>query len=173
MDLIFLLCVYNIDSYKMRFIRSFKHNSSQTPHFLRTNDWRPSVARHFIAAEEELDIDLAPPSKPSEDEEVNGTDQPNLEGSVADENEHGKSNGIGECMPEDVTMSDGESSGQVESIKLCFLERSKDNNIQQLERLYTHVVKGIFETKSRVKVEDLKDSILRFLLEFAKGESKF
>lgn len=126
-----------------------------------------------MAAEEELDIDLAPPSKPSEDEEIKGTDLPDLEASVANENEHGKSNGVGECMLEDVTMSDGESSDQIESIKLCFLERTKGYNIPQLERLYTQVVKGIFETKSRVKVEDLKDSILRFLLEFAKDESKF
>lgn len=126
---------------------------------------------YFIGAEEGLDIDLAP-SKPSEDEEVNDMDQPNLEASVDDGNEHEKSNGISECMAEDVTMLDGEMCSQVESIRERFLERSKGYNIPQLERLYTHVVKGVFETKSRVKVEDLKASILRFLLEFAEDQSK-
>ncbi|KAL8485976.1 hypothetical protein ACS0TY_028037 [Phlomoides rotata] len=133
---------------------------------------KKNVDASQTAAEEGLDIEQAP-SKPSEDEEMNGTDEPNLEVSVDDENEHDKSNGISECMPQDVTMSDAEISGQVESIRQRFLERSKDYNIPQLERLYTRAVKGVFETKSRVKVEDLKASILRFLLEFAEDQSKF
>lgn len=125
-------------------------------------------------AEEGSDLDLAPPL-PSEDAEVNGTDEPTVEISVAEAegNQHGNSDCDTECVPQDVNMLDGEICNQVESIKQLLLERSKDYTIPQLERLYTHIMKGIFETKSRAKVEDLKASILRFLFEFAEDQSRF
>ncbi|KAL0326315.1 UNVERIFIED_CONTAM: ATPase family AAA domain-containing protein [Sesamum radiatum] len=74
---------------------------------------------------------------------------------------------------EDVTMTDGEISSQVEFIKHLLLEHSKDYGIPQLERLYARVMMGVFETKSKAKIEDLKASILSFLFEFAKDRSKF
>jgi hypothetical protein len=71
---------------------------------------------------------------------------------------------------EDVTMSDGDISNQVESIKLLLVERSASYNIPQLEWLCTRIMKGVFETKAEVK-DDLKPSILRYLLKFAEDEA--
>ncbi|KAI3464394.1 hypothetical protein Pfo_021057 [Paulownia fortunei] len=134
---------------------------------------RPKKLTDASQTEEGSELDLVPP-KPSEDAEVNGTDPQRMEISIVDGNhQSGNSDCDTECTPQDVTMSDGEISNQVESIKQLLVERSKDYGIPQLERLYTHLMKGVFETKSRAKVEDLKASILRFLFEFAEDQSRF
>lgn len=117
---------------------------------------------------EGIEAELAPPN-PSVDAELNGADQQKVEIPITDEKSR---YGDTECLPEDVTMADGEICDQVEAIKQLFLERSKDYGIPQLEQLYTRVMKGVFETKSRAKVEDLRASILRFLFEFAEDQSK-
>jgi|UniRef100_A0A2N9IN01 hypothetical protein len=114
--------------------------------------------------------------KSSQEPETNDTNPERPETSSADGNQHetsgeasGHADGSGS---EDVTMSDGDISNQVESIKLLLVERSASYSIPQLERLYTRIMKGVFETKAKVK-DDLKPSILRYLLKFAEDEANF
>ncbi|KAH7835155.1 hypothetical protein Vadar_023398 [Vaccinium darrowii] len=63
------------------------------------------------------------------------TDEPQLETS-----EKGTS--------EDVVMSDGELSEKTVSVKSILMERTNGYGVPQLERLYTQVMKGVFETKA-------------------------
>ncbi|XP_057498909.1 ATPase family AAA domain-containing protein At1g05910-like [Actinidia eriantha] len=75
---------------------------------------------------------------------------------------------------EDIIMSDGDISGKAESVKRIFMERTEGYAIPQLERLYTRVMKGVFETKaSEPSVDDLRPLILSFLLKFADDVVKF
>ncbi|XP_042036816.1 ATPase family AAA domain-containing protein At1g05910-like [Salvia splendens] len=111
--------------------------------------------------EEGSALDLDPPPKPTEEAEANCTEQPTVEMSVSDGDEQ-----MGNTT-QDSGMSRAETSDQVDSIKKLLLDRSEDYNIPQLERLYTSIMKGVFETKDRSEVKDLKASILRFLFEFA------
>lgn len=73
----------------------------------------------------------------------------------------------------DVTMSDSEITNQVESVKRRFVDRSKSFNIPQLERLYTRIMKGIFEIKDTESRDDPKVSILRFLGKFVEDDANF
>ncbi|PIN02526.1 hypothetical protein CDL12_24954 [Handroanthus impetiginosus] len=130
---------------------------------------RPKKHTDASQTEEGPELDTVQP-KSSEDAEVNGTVPQRPEIAVT---EHGNSDNGTRCISQDVTMSDGEISNQVESIKQLFVEHSKDYGIPQLERLYTRVMKGVFETKSRARVGDLKASILSFLFEFAQDQSRF
>ena len=71
-------------------------------------------------------------------------------------------------------MSDGDISGKAESVKRVFMERTEGYAIPQLERLYTRVMKGVFETKAgEPAVDDLRPSILSFLLKFAEDIANF
>lgn len=125
-------------------------------------------------AEESPDIEMVP-SKPFEDAVEDCTEPPTVEIPVSDEGDQpGNSNcDPTDCTPQDANMSDGETSNQVDSIKQLLVDRSKDYNLPQLERLYTSILKGVFETKNRCEVKDLKPSILRFLFEFAEDQSRF
>ncbi|XP_042032090.1 ATPase family AAA domain-containing protein At1g05910-like [Salvia splendens] len=116
--------------------------------------------------EEDSDLDLDPP-KPAEEAEANGTELPTVEMPFSDGDEQ-----MGNTT-QDSAMSRAETSDQVDSIKKLLLDQSKEYNIPQLERLYTSIMKGVFETKNRSEVKDLKASILRFLSEFAKDKSRF
>lgn len=128
----------------------------------------------LLVTEDGSDLDLDPPPKPTEEAEVNCTEQPTVEMPVSDGDEQlGNSNCDTECTTQDVTMSCAETSNQVDSIKKLLLDRSKEYNVPQLERLYTSIMKGVFETKERSEVKDLKASILRFLFEFAEDLSRF
>lgn len=74
----------------------------------------------------------------------------------------------------DITMLDGEFSRQVESVKQHFVKRSENYSIPQLERLYTRIMKGVFETKDKeMNDDDLKTSILGFLLKFVEDDANF
>lgn len=132
------------------------------------------VCTSLLVAEESPDIEMVP-SKPSEDAVEDCTEQPTVEIPVPDEGDQpGNSTcDAADSTPQDADMSDGETSNQVDSIKLLLVDRSKDYSIPQLERLYTSILKGVFETKNRCEVKDLKPSILRFLFEFAEDPSRF
>ncbi|KAL1543952.1 ATPase family AAA domain-containing protein [Salvia divinorum] len=124
------------------------------------------------AAEEGSDLDLDPP-KPAEEGEANCTEAV-VETPVSDSDDQpGNSNCDTECTTQDVTMSCAETSDQVDSIKKLLVDRSKEYNIPELERLYTSIMKGVFVTKDKSEVKDLKTSILRFLFEFADNQSRF
>ena len=74
---------------------------------------------------------------------------------------------------EDATMSDGEFSTRLESVKQLFVERSDNYSIPQLERLYTRIMKGVFETKDKGTRDDHKTSVLNFLLKFVGDDANF
>ncbi|KAL6512111.1 hypothetical protein OROGR_021708 [Orobanche gracilis] len=130
---------------------------------------RPKKNQDASQTEDGSELDSGPQKQP-EDAETNGADQQILETSVANGANSDRGNGN---TPQDVTMSDAEISDQVEPIKQLFVERTESYGIPQLERLYTRVMKGVLEMKSKSKVEDLKDSILRLLFEFGKDQSRF
>ncbi|XP_075494517.1 ATPase family AAA domain-containing protein At1g05910-like [Primulina tabacum] len=133
---------------------------------------RPKKHIDASHAEEESQLDSASP-KSSQNTEVNGIVQHQHQNSVADGNLHESIDCDAGDVSQDISMTDGEISYRIESIKNLLVVRSKDYSIPQLERLYTHVIKGVFETKSRAKVEDLKASIISFLLKFAEDPSRF
>lgn len=69
-------------------------------------------------------------------------------------------------------MLDAEFSTQVESVKQLFVKRTENYSIPQLERLYTRIMKGVFETKGE-GTKNLKTSVLRFLLKFVEDDANF
>ncbi|KAE8702970.1 ATPase family AAA domain-containing protein [Hibiscus syriacus] len=74
----------------------------------------------------------------------------------------------------DTRMSDDEISTQAESVKKLFVERTGNYGIPELERVYSRIMKGIFESREKgVGVDDPKPSVLKFLLSFAEDESNF
>lgn len=116
-------------------------------------------------------------AKPSIEVEANDADTEMPESSSADGNRH-ETSAEASCLTQgsesqDATMSDAEVQHQVESVKRMFVERTENYGVPQLERLYTRVVKGIFETKNEGDGSDLKPSILKFLLKFAENEANF
>ncbi|XP_039055447.1 ATPase family AAA domain-containing protein At1g05910-like isoform X2 [Hibiscus syriacus] len=74
---------------------------------------------------------------------------------------------------EDNRMLGGEISKQVERIKQVFVERTENKGIPELERLYSRVMKGIFESREKGVGDDPKTSILKFLMQFAEDEANF
>jgi len=90
----------------------------------------------------------------------------NLHGTCTDDLADGNSS-------EDITVLDAEFSREVESVKERFVKRSENFSIPQLERLYTRVMKGVFETKNKKVNGDLKSSVLKFLLNFVEDDANF
>ncbi|KAK8571557.1 hypothetical protein V6N13_047229 [Hibiscus sabdariffa] len=74
----------------------------------------------------------------------------------------------------DTRMSDCEISSQAKSVKKMFVERTGSYGVPELERLYSRIMKGIFESREKgVGDDDPKPSVLKFLLNFAEDESNF
>ncbi|XP_047319146.1 ATPase family AAA domain-containing protein At1g05910 isoform X2 [Impatiens glandulifera] len=83
-------------------------------------------------------------------------------------------NDVCKLQDDDVTMLDAEVSEKVEMIRQVFVEQTTDYGIPQLERLYTRVMKGVFENKpNEVNHDALKASILSYLLKFAQDKANF
>lgn len=127
---------------------------------------------------ESVHIEEGPPDpvvpNSSQECEADSLDQQRPDNLVADGTQHESSDLTSGCTSQqDVTMLDVELSDKVEIIKQLFIDRTKACGIPQLERLYTRVMKGVFETKNGVDGEDLRSSILRFLMKFAEDESNF
>ncbi|XP_039012807.1 ATPase family AAA domain-containing protein At1g05910-like isoform X2 [Hibiscus syriacus] len=74
---------------------------------------------------------------------------------------------------EDIRISSGEISKQVERIKQLILERTENKGIPELERVYSRVMKDIFESREKGVGDDAKTSILKFLMQFAEDEANF
>ncbi|KAG4149218.1 hypothetical protein ERO13_D05G327400v2 [Gossypium hirsutum] len=70
-------------------------------------------------------------------------------------------------------MSGGEFSKQVETVKQLFVEWTENYGIPELERLYSRIMKGIFESREKGVGDDPKPSILKFLIQFAEDEANF
>ncbi|KAJ4844646.1 hypothetical protein Tsubulata_033637 [Turnera subulata] len=73
----------------------------------------------------------------------------------------------------DATMSDAEISSHVEYVKRLCVERTEKYGVPQLERMYTRIMKGVFETKDKGVEDDPKCSILKFLVKFAEDKANF
>ncbi|KAL3567511.1 hypothetical protein D5086_030162 [Populus alba] len=93
------------------------------------------------------------------------------ESSSADDSRHETSGGEASGHTEgsgsqDVTMSEAEVSSHVDHIKRLFVERTENYGIPLLERLYTRIMKGIFETKDKgIEDDGPTYSILSILLQ--------
>ncbi|KAF2300209.1 hypothetical protein GH714_010699 [Hevea brasiliensis] len=119
-------------------------------------------------------------AKPSEEPGANEIDLEKPESPSADANRletsreasaHAEASGS-----QDATMLDAKISSQIEYVKKLFVERTENYGIPQLERLYTRIMKGVFEIKYREKEkveDDPKYSILKFLVKFAKDKANF
>ncbi|KAI3756726.1 hypothetical protein L1987_56548 [Smallanthus sonchifolius] len=82
------------------------------------------------------------------------------------------SNEVTEPNPQDTIMTDSMSDSKIESAKKLLLERTADYGVPQLERLYTRIVKGVFELVN-VEHDNLKPSVSNFLLDFAENGANF
>lgn len=127
----------------------------------------------FIAEEKSQQDSV--PSKSSLEQQANDTNSERLEHVSIEGDLHGTfTNNLADGnSPDDVTMLDGEFSGEVESVKQLFVKRSENYSIPQLERLYTRIMKGVFETKNKGVSGDLKSSVLKFLLNFVEDDANF
>ncbi|XP_057456261.1 ATPase family AAA domain-containing protein At1g05910 isoform X2 [Lotus japonicus] len=116
------------------------------------------------------------PSKSSQEHQTSDMDSERPEPVTID----GNSNGTGtnsfadDSSLNDVTMLDDEFSSQVESVKQHFVKRSENYSLPQLERIYTRIMKGVFETKEKgMNDDDIKTSVVRFLLKFVEDDANF
>ena len=72
--------------------------------------------------------------------------------------------------PEDVDMDDNvDTSG----LKQRFLKCTEGYGIPQLERLYTRILKGVFEAKSAAGSDNPKSKVLQFLTNFPQDDTNF
>ncbi|KAJ6959191.1 ATPase family AAA domain-containing protein [Populus alba x Populus x berolinensis] len=117
--------------------------------------------------------------KPPEEAGADDMNPDRPESSSADDSRHETSGGEASGHTEgsgsqDVTMSEAEVSSHVDHIKRLFVERTENYGIPLLERLYTRIMKGIFETKDKgVEDDGPRYSILRFLVKFAENTANF
>ncbi|PKI74206.1 hypothetical protein CRG98_005444, partial [Punica granatum] len=121
--------------------------------------------------------DSLTPKPPNEEEVNDALNTERQEPSPAESNpEEPPEGGTPDCADggrnsPHASVMDIDVSGQVESIKRLFVERTDNYVIPQLERLYTRVIKGVFETRKEGK-DDLKQRILSFLSKFAEDEGQ-
>ncbi|KAJ6860031.1 hypothetical protein NC651_036384 [Populus alba x Populus x berolinensis] len=117
--------------------------------------------------------------KPPEEAGADDMNPDRPESSSADDSRHETSGGEASVHTEgsgsqDVTMSEAEVSSHVDHIKRLFVEGTENYGIPLLERLYTRIMKGIFETKDKgVEDDGPRFSILRFLVKFAENTANF
>ncbi|KAM7255273.1 hypothetical protein ACFE04_020514 [Oxalis oulophora] len=123
------------------------------------------------AVEERLHQQESVPTKPSEEVETNNMQ----ESCIEDERPHEEavSHDVGSGSQDVARMSDQEISEKAESVKKLFVEYTQSYGIPKLERLYTRIMKGIFECKKKDAEDEPKRSILSYLLEFAENEANF
>ncbi|KAG5530837.1 hypothetical protein RHGRI_025711 [Rhododendron griersonianum] len=105
---------------------------------------------------QEPEVDDTDPHRPG----ISFTDDPQLETCEKD-------------TSEDVVMSDSEISEKIVSVKSILMERTDGYGVPQLERLYTRVMKGVFETKASEPGYDLRPAIFSYLLKFAENGTNF
>ncbi|XP_068474069.1 ATPase family AAA domain-containing protein At1g05910 isoform X1 [Phaseolus vulgaris] len=122
------------------------------------------------AAEDKSQDSVLP--KSFQEHQPDDTDAKSLESMSMEGNMHETDPADGNSS-EDVTVLDDEFSREVESVKERFVKRSENFSIPQLERLYTRIMKGVFETKNKRVNGDLKSSVLKFLLNFLEDDANF
>lgn len=114
------------------------------------------------------------PQEPAVEPAVDDQNDPNPPSSppTSIEIDTNSNNEVSEPKSQDAIMSDVEIDSKIESAKKLLLERTTDYGVPQLERLYTRVVKGVFELKN-VEQDNIKPQISDFLLKFAENEANF
>ncbi|XP_061356973.1 ATPase family AAA domain-containing protein At1g05910-like isoform X2 [Gastrolobium bilobum] len=120
------------------------------------------------------------PSKSSQEHHANDVNSERLDPMSIDANVQGTcTNSLADSSSfDDVAMLDGDFSIQEESVKQLFVKqlfvkRIENYSIPQLERLYTRIMKGVFETKDKVTNDDIKTSVWVFLLNFVEDDANF
>ncbi|KAK4795171.1 hypothetical protein SAY86_013165 [Trapa natans] len=128
---------------------------------VRTQETAASKASHEEEANDAMNIEMGERLVPAEcsPEELADVAPPNYP------------NG-GSSSPHGLDM-DIDVSDKVRSIKRHFVEHTDKYAIPQLERLYTRVIKGVFETRKGDQIHDLKQRILCFLSKFAEDVANF
>ncbi|KEH30316.1 putative chromatin remodeler Bromodomain family [Medicago truncatula] len=127
------------------------------------------------AAEDKLQ-DSIPTKSSQEQHQTQDVDSERMEPIEIDGDLHGScTNNLADGSSlHDITMLDGEFSRQVESVKQRFVKRSEKYSIPQLERLYTRIMKGVFETRDKgMSDDDLKNLVLGFLSKFVEDDANF
>ena len=76
-------------------------------------------------------------------------------------------------VPDEVIMLDGEFSSQVDSVEQLLVQRSENYSIPQLERLYTRIMKGVFEIKDKGMKDEPNTLVLEYLLKFVGDQANF
>lgn len=123
--------------------------------------------------------DKSAPSKPPQEPEVMDTSPERPESGPADlsqvettvETLSHTEGGAG--SQKDATMSDGEISRQVKSVKRLFVKHTDEYGIPELERLYTRVMKGVFEINGPGVNNIPKPLIFKYLFKFAEDDANF
>ncbi|XP_020533129.2 ATPase family AAA domain-containing protein At1g05910 isoform X2 [Jatropha curcas] len=126
-------------------------------------------------AEDKAQQQDAVEAKPSEEPGANDMEIERPESSSVDGNRHqtcGETSVNIEGSGSRNTL-DSEISSHVKYVKRLFVERTENYGIPQLERLYTRIMKGVFETKDKGGEDNPKYSILKFLVKFAEDETNF
>ncbi|XP_052207689.1 ATPase family AAA domain-containing protein At1g05910 [Diospyros lotus] len=150
-------------------------NLDQSYEALKRPKKNSDTAHAGLTAEDGPRIQEVPQSKSPQEPEEDDTNAGGSESSPADPSpcERETTEETSACRSEDVLMSDGEIYSKIESVKRIFMERTEDYGIPQLERLYTRVMKGVFETKGSEPGDDHKSSILSYLFKFAENKANF
>ncbi|KAK9059029.1 hypothetical protein SSX86_021648 [Deinandra increscens subsp. villosa] len=112
-----------------------------------------------------------PPQEPAADDE-NDPNPGESSPPVCIEVDNTTSNEVTEPKSQDAIMTDAVSDSKIESAKNLLLERTADYGVPQLERLYTRIVKGVFELKN-VESNNFKPSVSDFLLNFSENKANF
>ncbi|XP_068664542.1 ATPase family AAA domain-containing protein At1g05910 [Aristolochia californica] len=82
---------------------------------------------------------------------------------VDDETKETSQEIVDDGSQEEIVMGDEEIAAEVKSVKQQLLERTEGFSVPQLERLYSRIVRGVFEVESK---GDRKSSVLKFLFKF-------
>ncbi|KAM7266296.1 hypothetical protein ACFE04_004193 [Oxalis oulophora] len=131
------------------------------------------TAHAASGSEERLQRQESVPTKPSEELERNGSIPKRQESPALVDSREEHDSSTEASNHKDVTMSDQEISEKVETINKRFVEHTQGYGIPQLERVYTRIMKGVFDARDKRVEDDPKLSILEFLLKFAENKANF
>ncbi|XP_068647706.1 ATPase family AAA domain-containing protein At1g05910-like [Aristolochia californica] len=101
-------------------------------------------------------------SSPHHDSNTNATTKEPESVNIDDESNE-TSQGIVDDRSQEEVVGDEEIAAEVKSVKQQLLERTEGFGVPQLERLYTRIMRGVFEIENE---GDWKSWVLKFLLKF-------
>ncbi|KAF7805356.1 ATPase family AAA domain-containing protein [Senna tora] len=125
-----------------------------------------------VALPEDRSLQDSAVSKCSQEPQVNDITSGSLEPASIDGNLQGRCHADGSSS-EDVPMSYGEFSSQVEYVRQFFVKRTENYTIPQLEWLYTRIMKGVLQIEDKRMEDGPNTSVLRFLSKFVEDDANF